>query len=56
MNFVDLRYFKLEGWWWEHESIDSSIFTKMDLRLFSFKAMNSLFVMENLFLPIYIYL
>ena len=31
MNFVDLKLFKPEERWWEHESIDSSIFTKMDL-------------------------
>ena len=40
MNFVDLKLFKSGDWWWEHESIDSSIFTKMDWRLFSFKASN----------------
>ena len=38
MNFVDLCLFKLEELEWEHESTDSSIFTKMDLMLFSFKA------------------
>ena len=37
MNFVELRSFKLENWWWKHESINSPIFTKMDLA-FGFKA------------------
>ena len=38
MNFVDLRLYKPEELRWEHESINSLIFTKMDIRRFSFKA------------------
>ena len=38
MNFNDFELLKPEEWWWEHESIDTAIFTKMDLSLFSFKA------------------
>ena len=34
---MDLKLFKPEEWWWEHEYIDSSIFTKTDLKLFSLK-------------------
>ena len=34
MNFVNLKLFKREEQWWEHESNDSSIFTKTDLNAF----------------------